>query len=274
MFIHVGKHRYQIMILLNAMHDFNPVTHRGFIDEGRRIIYISARESATARPDLLRHEAIHAWEFGIGPPADSIEHRANWMATVSGTIEMQIEQQGGWPALMALPADDTPASEPVETIDEPEERPVTARAHSHRPPGLTPSDLAVLSQWKRRAEAAKRPLPPTSGGRSHTPAAPSYGEIAAPPTTLFLGNRYCECGQGAIPSMIFNEPVESSEVFGLKVRRTLHCSWCQHLVSWIEAAELDGKPGGVAIQLEPTITKGKAMTDWLARHPQYRAMEL
>jgi len=267
--------RYEISLLQNPLHEFDPARHRGWCDESRQVIYISAREPVNQREMILRHEAIHAFEFAFGPPADDLESRATWMATVSRSIERQIGRQGGWARLMALPPDDVDeaAPEPVDeppAVEEPVEAPTAQKSATG--PGKTLDDMAILSQWSRRAETMRPQVPRPSGGRHHEPT-PGARDIAAPPSTLFLGNRYCECGSGAIPSMIFNEPPELSPVFGCKVRRTLHCAWCRHLMSWVEAATPDGKPGGETLQLEPTFTRGKEMEAWLAKHPEIRAVD-
>lgn len=192
-----------------------------------RAILISSAVPADRRMEVLTHELKHAWHYHVPIPHDA-EEDAQLSALITSQLLADLAKQGGAACVEKL------LPESVEAL-EAEPKP--------RPPTKVPEWVHYIPV--RVVEAVDSVAVP-SGGRA-------------------------QCGRCelivAAGAIVNSEPEWSHKHHGVVVKRTLYCSHCNQLQSWVEACSFRGVPNGAVVE-EPTWQDGDKVDEFLREHPQ------
>ena len=103
---HVGPHLYRVEVSPNPLFDDESRPLLGACDADRRRILICPTCPLQARLNVVLHELRHANIYATGMAPQDPESDADHYAASTENIIMDLERQGGLPALLAMGMDD------------------------------------------------------------------------------------------------------------------------------------------------------------------------
>lgn len=229
MLFRVGAYKYRLRITEGAIVLDDGRIVNGLADRERMQILIAGDVKPEARIRVLLHELKHCWAFHV-PPAMTEEQDAELYAIISAQMMEDLTAMGGPEALEQL-----------------------------RPPRPFEPENPVAVKRGIGGEGAEQP--------DMEPRELTYVEdveCQAVPD----GDR-AQCGVCGLTvaggQIVTHRTVYDGQVSGRICRRSLFCPHCEHVQSWTEGVDPQGRPNG-AVVAGPFYETGEKMDAFLRQH--------